>query len=164
MANALPLILVGGAALLFLSGNKKQKKPSGPALPEQCIEIKSLSHYIRLMPEGDKPSDFPQAIVSYPNGERARAHELCRAAAAAGFSRVFMLKSSIMVDAVMEELEAYRDEAAATGADVSEFPMPSREDIAKEVIGVSSAMEMDGESTDVMWGDIPWDDVRSLFE
>lgn len=149
---------------MFLSGNKKSKKPSGPSLPEQCIEIKSLSHYRRLMPEGDRPGDFPQAIVSYPNGEKARAHELCKAAAAAGFSRAFMLRSSIMVDAVMEELEAYRDEAAATGADVSEFPMPSREDIAKEVIGVSSAIKMGGETEDVMWGDIPWDDVGSLFE
>jgi len=166
MSDALPLILAGGAALLFMGGKKKSKKSSTVALPKQCVEIKSKMGFRNLIEaEAENPSSFPQAFVSYPDGEKARAHELCKAAASAGFAKVFLVSSSIMADMAMDELESLRDEAAASGADVSDFPMPSLSEISKSVVGVSTkdTVEDDDQAVDTPWNAIPWNDLGSLF-
>lgn len=165
MKNALPLILAGGAALIFMGGKNKSKKTSTIALPKQCMEIKSKKAlYSRFEAEANNPSGLPQAIVIYPKDEVSRAHDLCRAAASSGFAKVFLVSSSIMADMAMDELESWRDEAAASGADVSEFPMPSRSDIEKSLVGVITMKTAEeDEEVETSWGEIPWSDLKSLF-
>ena len=154
--SAAPLLLVAGAAFLFMGGKKKKKTPK-----RSCTIVRSYEEFVAMI-DARHFMPFPATVVLYPDGKSEQGEGLCRSMAKLG--------AATLVSTAANEAKWILDLIKA-GAYITPDgkPMPleglpmTEADMTKHVEGVM-VMFSDTNSVFTPWESIPWDDVKSILK